>query len=67
MIYSTPSCYVEAVREAAARHKIEWSLKTDDFLPYRSEAHRAWTGFYTSRPSLKRLVRFGNNFLQVKQ
>ncbi|XP_033225889.1 lysosomal alpha-mannosidase-like [Belonocnema kinseyi] len=60
-IYSTPSCYLKAVNE----EKISWPSKSDDFFPYASDSHSYWTGYYTSRPTIKYFERMGNNFLQV--
>nr|XP_022916135.1 lysosomal alpha-mannosidase-like [Onthophagus taurus] len=65
VIYSTPSCYVKAVNEAAKAQDITYQVKTDDFFPYASDAHSYWTGYFTSRPNSKRNERMGNNFLQV--
>ncbi|CAG2100057.1 unnamed protein product [Medioppia subpectinata] len=39
--------------------------KSDDFFPYASDNNTYWTGYFTSRPALKRYERVGNNFLQV--
>nr|CAD7458126.1 unnamed protein product [Timema tahoe] len=61
LIYSTPSCYLKAVHDSNPA----LTTKTDDFFPYANEAHAYWTGYYTSRPTLKRFERVGNNFLQV--
>jgi lysosomal alpha-mannosidase len=61
VFYSTPSCYLKAVHDAGKT----WTTKQDDFFPYASDPHTYWTGFYTSRPTLKRFERLGNNFLQV--
>ncbi|CAG4948764.1 unnamed protein product [Parnassius apollo] len=36
-----------------------------DYLPYGSDSTTYWTGFYTSRPSLKYLARKAHVFLQV--
>lgn len=44
---------------------ISWPTKEDDFFPYSSDPHAFWTGYYTSRPNLKRYERVGNHFLQV--
>lgn len=63
LIYSTPSCYLKALNDEG----LVWSTKQDDFFPYGSIAHSEWTGFYASRPALKRYERFGNNFLQVSR
>lgn len=61
VFYSTPSCYLYALNQA--NHT--WTIKTDDFLPYASDPHAYWTGYFTSRPSIKRFERIGNNKLQV--
>ncbi len=42
-----------------------WTSKTDDFFPYGSRPHEYWTGYFTSRPALKRYERHTNNILQV--
>ncbi|XP_053988963.1 lysosomal alpha-mannosidase isoform X2 [Hylaeus volcanicus] len=61
ILYSTPSCYLKAVHDA----NLNWSTKTDDFFPYGSDPHSYWTGFFSSRPSIKFFERMGNNVLQV--
>ncbi|UJR12010.1 hypothetical protein I4U23_016188 [Adineta vaga] len=61
VFYSTPSCYLYALNKA----QIEWSTKTDDFFPYASTPFVYWTGYFTSRPALKRYERYANNILQV--
>lgn len=43
----------------------EWTSKTDDFFPYANIPFAYWTGYYTSRPALKRYERYANNILQV--
>ncbi|XP_064094192.1 lysosomal alpha-mannosidase-like isoform X1 [Macrobrachium nipponense] len=64
VFYSTPSCYLDALNKA----NMTWPTKTDDFFPYASNNHSYWTGYFTSRPTLKGFVRQSNNFLQaVKQ
>jgi lysosomal alpha-mannosidase len=62
VFYSTPSCYLKALHDA----KITWPTKSDDFFPYASDPHAYWTGYFTSRPTLKRMERVGNHYLQVK-
>ena len=61
VFYSTPSCYLYALN----RQNLSYTVKHDDFFPYASKAHEFWTGYFTSRPALKRYVRSTNNFLQV--
>ena len=51
--YSTPSCYLKSLHDA----KRTWSVKTDDFLPYASDPHAYWSGYFTSRSSLKGMIR----------
>ena len=45
VIYSTPSCYLKAVKE----YQSSWPVKTDDFFPYASAPHEYGTGYFTSR------------------
>ncbi|CAF1383060.1 unnamed protein product [Adineta steineri] len=61
VFYSTPSCYLYALNKAEK----EWTTKTDDFFPYASVPFAYWTGYFTSRPALKRYERYANNILQV--
>ncbi|XP_059848318.1 lysosomal alpha-mannosidase [Hypanus sabinus] len=60
-LYSTPSCYLQELNKA----NLTWSVKTDDFFPYADGPHQFWTGYFTSRPALKRYERLSNNFLQI--
>ncbi|KAI3882205.1 hypothetical protein MKX03_027015 [Papaver bracteatum] len=52
-LYSTPSIYTDA--KWASQES--WPLKTGDFFPYADRANSYWTGYFTSRPALKRYVR----------
>ncbi|TKY55925.1 Alpha-mannosidase protein [Spatholobus suberectus] len=52
-LYSTPSIYTNAKNAANQT----WPLKTDDYFPYADSPNAYWTGFFTSRPALKRYVR----------
>ncbi|XP_060767149.1 lysosomal alpha-mannosidase-like, partial [Neoarius graeffei] len=61
LLYSTPSCYLQELNLA----NITWPLKTDDFFPYADGPHDFWTGYFTSRPALKRYERLSNSFLQT--
>uniref|UniRef100_A0A8C2XQC3 Alpha-mannosidase n=1 Tax=Cyclopterus lumpus TaxID=8103 RepID=A0A8C2XQC3_CYCLU len=60
-LYSTPSCYLQELHRA----NLTWALKTDDFFPYADDAHDLWTGYFTSRPALKRYERISNGNLQT--
>ena len=65
--YSTPSLYIKA-RNA---EPIQWPTKTDDFFPYAfsydtpDSPNSYWTGYLTSRPTLKGYIRETSGFLQV--
>ena len=59
--YSTPSMYLKALHKANKT----WEVKTDDFFPYAHRPHSYWTGYFTSRPALKRYIRESNTILQV--
>ena len=65
LFYSTPSCYAKLVHG----HDVSWPAKTDDFFPHKSQKFGKldgyWTGYFTSRPALKYMVRQGSNLLQV--
>lgn len=52
-LYSTASMYTDA---KYATHQ-SWPSKTDDFFPYADKVNTYWTGYFTSRPSIKRYVR----------
>lgn len=57
--YSTLSEYFLAVRTSLADHTISVPVRSDiDFFPYRDRPNEYWSGYYSSRPLLKRLVRF---------
>jgi len=59
--YSTPSLYVD---QKKLDKTVKWEVRQDDIFPLADNAHHYWTGYFTSRPALKRQVRFGTNFLQ---
>ena len=60
ILYSTPSCYLKSLNDAGK----SWPKKTDDFFPYASDPHAYWTGYFTSRSSLKGMIRSANSLLQ---
>ena len=60
-MYSTPSIYLKAKNA----EQTAWSVKTDDFFPYADGPDAYWTGYFTSRPALKRYIRLQSAFLQV--
>jgi hypothetical protein len=42
---------------------VEWTTKYDDFFPYSDCPNCFWTGYFTSRPSLKKFERIGSSFI----
>ena len=62
MIYSTPSCYLKAINEAQSEG---WSEKTDDFMPYASDPDSYWSGYFSSKPTSKRLMHEASQILQA--
>ncbi|KAG7340186.1 glycosyl hydrolase family 38 protein [Nitzschia inconspicua] len=44
---------------------ISWTVKQDDFFPYSDCPHCFWTGYFTSRPALKKLERVSSAFLMA--
>ena len=60
-LYSTPACYFKALND----DKSDWTYKTGDFLPMSYGKQIYWTGFFTSRPSFKYMIRQGSSILRV--
>jgi len=60
LLYSTPSCYVKA----RGMDLENVPLKKDDFFPYASDPHAYWTGYFSSRPTSKFLIRETSRWLQ---
>ncbi len=61
VFYSTPEIYTEAKYSEG----IVWHVKEDDFFPYSDCDDCFWTGYFTSRPNLKRLERVASSFLHA--
>ncbi|KAL1314516.1 hypothetical protein HN51_041317 [Arachis hypogaea] len=57
-LYSTPSIYTDA--KYATNET--WPIKTDDYFPYADNANAYWTGYFTSRPAIKRYVRLMSGY-----
>jgi alpha-mannosidase len=60
VFYSTPHQYALAKLNATTI----WSNTTSDFFPYESGPNEYWTGYYTSRPALKRFAYEASSFFQ---
>jgi alpha-mannosidase len=63
--YSTPSHYTDAKAALSKKDQITWEVRSDDIFPLANDAHAYWSGYFTSRPGLKRQVRFASNFLNA--
>ena len=62
--YSSMDAYVAAKRTDKSVVG-GWPLKTDDMFPYADGPHMFWTGYFTSRPALKRYIRTASAQLQT--
>ena len=61
MFYSTPSKYFEIITKDKKIYEIE---REDDFFPYSDRPYAYWSGYFTSRPYLKGLIRkFSNSYM----
>lgn len=60
-MYSTPSTYVKAIQ--AENNK--YPKKEDDFFPYSDNQNSFWTGYFTSRVSVKGFVRDMGRWIQA--
>ncbi|CAN8008180.1 unnamed protein product [Ixodes pacificus] len=68
--YSTPGCFLRSLNAEWTTSRVSSSNDTEpvhrgDFFPYSDKPGDLWTGFYSSRPSLKYLIRRASNFLQA--
>jgi len=66
--YSSPDAYLDAKLASgfgagpAADPTLSLSQKLDDFFPYADGDHSYWSGYFSSRPALKRLVRIASGY-----
>ncbi|XP_025017360.1 lysosomal alpha-mannosidase isoform X2 [Tetranychus urticae] len=61
MFYSTPSCYLKSLYDA----QVTWPVKADDFFPYADAYNTYWTGYFSSRPTLKQFMRYSESLLAI--
>ena len=57
--YSTPSLYTDQKKKWSGAYEV----RMDDIFPLADNSHNYWSGYFTSRPALKRQVRFATNLL----
>jgi hypothetical protein len=57
--YSTVGEYFEAVKSSMERSEtLQWPVYRGDFFPYNGvHIGSYWSGYYTSRPNFKKLIR----------
>lgn len=61
-VMSTPSRFTDAIKA----EKVKWPVKEDDIFPYM-ENSLFWTGFYSSRPALKKHAKDASAFFNAEQ
>ena len=44
---------------------LTWEVRHDDIFPLGDGGHSYWSGYFTSRPALKRQVRMASNLLNA--
>jgi len=49
-VFSTPSEYIKAIK----KEKMKYPVFYGDLLPYAEDNNEVFSGFFTSRPSLKK-------------
>jgi alpha-mannosidase len=52
-----------ATRTRKKKANVVFEVRQDDIFPLADDKHNYWSGYFTSRPALKRQVRFATNFL----
>jgi hypothetical protein len=62
---STKPDSVNIVQETRRLNSDGWETKVGDFFPYADCDHCYWSGYFSSRQSLKRLERVGTSFLHA--
>lgn len=59
--YSSPHTYAAAKLES----QVAWPERTGDLFPYADAPHAYWTGYFTSRPTSKYLMRRASRLLHA--
>ncbi|EAS02491.2 glycoside hydrolase family 38 amine-terminal domain protein (macronuclear) [Tetrahymena thermophila SB210] len=61
ILYSTPSNYLKELQ----KQNESYPVNKYDFLPYADKASAYWTGYFTSRPSIKGFTKDSGRYLQA--
>ena len=61
IFYSTPACYLKSLHDV----DMFWPTKQDDFFPYASDPHAYWSGYFSSRPTSKYMIRQTERMFKV--
>lgn len=67
IFYSTPSCYQAAIYRDSQLRSMRLPEKYDDFMPYDHMDSVWWSGYFSSRPSVKLVERQTLDLLQVSR
>ena len=59
---STPSEFMEALKA----ENIEWPVKYDDTIPYADGPDDWWTGYFSSRPTSKKLLKDSSSLMSAE-
>jgi hypothetical protein len=65
LFWSNPEKYTLARAAEMKETSVKFTTKTDDFFPYADCPHCYWSGYFTSRPTLKYFERISSSFLQA--
>jgi len=57
---STPGKYIKALKKYQDDNYSRWPVTHEDGFPISGQYGRYWTGYFTTRPNLKRTVRIAS-------
>ncbi|EGC39652.1 hypothetical protein DICPUDRAFT_96508 [Dictyostelium purpureum] len=63
--YATLSEYFEQLKKDIESENIKLNVFNKDFFPYATSEKEYWTGYYTTRPTLKRQIRDVGNLIRI--
>lgn len=65
--YSTLSEYFAAVSKEAQNGGLTFPVYTGDFFPYADNSESYWTGYYSTRPTLKGVIRMAESSVRAAE